>query len=243
MRFFLKDKERDAVILAIMFVRTLKLTVAALLASGLFLSTSCTTPNPYTGEAQRAKATTGAAVGAALGGVIGALTGDDANDRRQRALKGAALGGLAGGGIGAYMDKQEAELRRELSGAGVGIQRTGNGIQLVMPGDITFRTGSAQIDGQFYRTLDAVGTVLRKYNQTAVAVTGHTDNVGGRSYNMGLSQARAGSVANYLQSRGVAGQRLQVSGLGYEQPIASNATAEGRQANRRVTINLTPYQQ
>ena len=210
------------------------------LAGLSLIFTSCTTPNPYTGDAQRAKATTGAGLGALAGAAIGALTGDDANDRRQRALKGAAIGGLLGGGVGAYMDKQEAELRRELAGAGVGISRTANGIQLVMPGDITFRTAQANIEPQFFRTLDAVGTVLRKYDKTAVAVEGHTDNVGGERYNVGLSQSRAQSVAGYLQSRGVAPTRLQVYGYGESRPVASNSSESGRQANRRVTIQLTP---
>jgi len=63
--------------------------------------------------------TTGAVAGGLLGAVTGALTGDDSTDRRQRALLGAGIGAVAGGGIGAYMDKQEAELRRSLEGTGV----------------------------------------------------------------------------------------------------------------------------
>lgn len=212
---------------------------------GLFLIgsltlTSCQTANPYTREGQQAKATTGALIGGLLGAGIGALSGGDSTERKQRALLGAGVGALAGGGIGAYMDKQEAELRRELEGTGVGVSRSGNNISLVMPGDITFSTGSSGISGQFYPTLTSVAKVLNKYDKTNVAIVGHTDNVGARNYNYSLSQARAGSVASFLQTQRVAPQRFQVSGQGPDAPIASNSSAEGRQANRRVSIQLAP---
>jgi outer membrane protein OmpA-like peptidoglycan-associated protein len=109
-----------------------------------------------------------------------------------------------------------------------------------MPGDITFSTGSSGIRGEFFPTLTSVAKVLDKYDKTRVAVTGHTDNVGGRDYNYRLSEARASSVARFLQTQGVSPQRFLVSGQGYENPIASNETPAGRQANRRVTIQLAP---
>ncbi|MDA7933973.1 OmpA family protein [Akkermansiaceae bacterium] len=213
--------------------------VAYLLAGSLTL-TSCQTANPYTGESQKAKATTGAIIGGLLGAGIGALSGGDSTERKQRALIGAGIGALAGGGIGAYMDKQEAELRRELEGTGVGISRNGNQISLIMPGDVTFTTGSAGISGEFYPTLASVAKVLNKFDKTMVAITGHTDNVGGRDYNYRLSQARANSVAQFLRTQKVAPQRFHVSGRGMDQPVASNNSAAGRQANRRVTIQLAP---
>ena len=218
----------------------LKYRFASVVLIGAFALTSCTTVDPYTRETKTAKATSGALIGGALGAALGALTGDGGSDSRKRALIGAGLGAMAGGGIGAYMDRQAAELRRELEGTGVGIQRSGNTISLVMPGDITFTTGSAGISGEFYPTLVSVAKVLNKYDQTRVAVTGHTDNVGGRDYNLRLSQARASSVASFLQTQKVAPQRFLVSGQGYDSPVASNNTETGRQANRRVTIQLAP---
>lgn len=214
--------------------------LVAYLMVGSFTLTSCQTANPYTGEAQRAKATTGAIIGGLLGAGIGALSGGDSTERKQRALLGAGVGALAGGGIGAYMDNQEAELRRELEGTGVGISRNGNQISLVMPGDITFTTGSAGISGQFYPTLASVAKVVNEFDKTMVAITGHTDNVGARGYNYRLSQSRANSVAQFLQTQKVNPQRFQVSGRGMDQPVASNNSAAGRQANRRVTIQLAP---
>lgn len=215
-----------------------KLTAIAMLGS--FTVTSCQTTDPYTGEQKMSKTAGGALLGGALGAAAGALTGDGGSDSRKRAAIGAGIGALAGGGVGAYMDRQAAELRRELEGTGVGIQRYGNNISLVMPGDVTFSTGSSGIRGEFFPTLSSVAKVLDKYDKTRVAVTGHTDNVGGRDYNYRLSQARASSVARYLQTQGVEGQRFIVSGEGYENPIASNESEAGRQANRRVTIQLAP---
>jgi outer membrane protein OmpA-like peptidoglycan-associated protein len=92
--------------------------------------TSCQTTNPYTGEAQRSKATSGAVIGALVGAAAGSLSGSGSTDRRQKAMVGAGIGALAGGGIGAYMDKQEAELRRELQGTGVSVTRSGDRIFL-----------------------------------------------------------------------------------------------------------------
>lgn len=208
--------------------------------SGCLLASSCQTINPYTGDPQAARATTGSIIGGLVGAGVGSLTGSGSTDRRQRAMIGAGIGALAGAGVGAYMDNQEAELRRELQGTGVGVSRSGNQISLIMPGDITFATGSASISGEFYGTLSSVAKVLNKYNKTLVGITGHTDNVGQRDFNYRLSEQRANSVANYLQSRQVPLARFRVSGAGADSPIASNATAEGRQANRRVTIQLAP---
>ncbi len=201
---------------------------------------SCQTTNPFTGESQRSKALTGSVIGGLVGAGIGSLTGKGSTDRRQKAMVGAGIGILTGGGIGAYMDRQEAELRRELEGTGVGVSRNGNQIALVMPGDVTFATGSASISGQFHPTLDSVAKVLNKYNQTLVDITGHTDSVGQRDYNYRLSQSRASSVAGFLQGRKVSPTRFRVTGQGPDAPVATNDSAAGRQANRRVTIQLAP---
>lgn len=214
-----------------------------MVAFGSLVATSCQTTNPYTGEAQNSRAVTGSVIGGLLGAGVGSLTGSGSTDRRQRAMIGAGIGALTGGGIGAYMDQQEAELRRELQGTGVGVSRNGNQISLVMPGDITFATGSASISGQFYDTLNSVAKVLSKYNRTLVDITGHTDSVGPRDYNYRLSEQRANSVAAYLQSRKVNASRFRVTGAGADSPVATNGTAEGRQANRRVTIQLAPLTQ
>ncbi len=197
------------------------------------IMTACTT-NPYTGEQQASKAATYGAGAAAVCGLIGAI------DSGQHA-RNAALGcGIVGAGVGAYMDVQEAKLREQLQGTGVRVVREGDNIRLIMPGHITFETDSYNLRGSFYPALNSVGQVLSKYADTTLRVTGHTDNTGSRQYNQNLSERRAGSVADYLVTRQVARERMLVQGMGFDQPVADNASAEGRAANRRVELYILP---
>lgn len=184
----------------------------------------------------------GAAIGAIAGAVVGAATGDDATERRQRALVGAAAGAAVGAGVGAYQDRQEAELRRQMAGTGVEVERQGDNIMLNMPSGITFGFDSYQLNSAFYPVLDDLATTLNQYDQTRIEVTGHTDSKGTDAYNMTLSQNRANSVAGYLGSRGVANSRMVVTGAGETRPVASNDTETGRAENRRVEITLVPVQ-
>lgn len=206
------------------------------------LVAACTT-NPYTGERQASKAAKGAGIGAAIGAVAGVLTGDDADERRKRALIGAGVGALAGAGVGAYMDRQETKLREELQGTGVSVTRIGDDIILNMPGNITFDVNQAAINANFYPVLNSVAKVSKEFDKTLIDVAGHTDSTGTVAYNMDLSQRRAGSVAQYLQSQGVAVNRVYAEGYGPHYPIADNSTAQGRAENRRVEIALKPLTQ
>ena len=204
------------------------------------LATGCETLDPYSGESGMSNSTKGALIGAATGVVIGLASGDDAVDRRQRALIGAGAGALAGGSVGYYMDRQEAELRAELQGTGVSVTRDGDYITLNMPGNVTFATDSSDLNPQFFDVLRSVGKVVKEFDQTVVEVAGHTDSTGAESYNQTLSERRAGTVSMYLQSRGVAEQRMITLGLGEAMPIADNSHDIGRQANRRVEITMVP---
>ena len=168
------------------------------------------------------------------------MSGDDAVERRQRALIGAGVGALAGGAIGNYMDRQEAELRAQLEGTGVSVTRIGDNITLNMPGNVTFATASSNLRPAFFDVLNSVGLVLEEYDQTVVEVAGHTDSRGSESYNQGLSEQRAESVADYLSSQGVSSQRIITVGMGESRPVADNGTSEGQQANRRVEITMVP---
>ena len=226
------------------YMMNLKLTTLPLvcaLACSLTLN-SCQTTNPYTGEQQTSRSTSGAVIGGLIGAGLGSLTGSGSTDRRQKAMVGAGIGALAGGLIGDYMDKQEAELRHHLEGTGVSVTRNGDNLILNMPGDITFATDSSSVNDRARNTLDGVGMILAKYKRTMVDITGHTDNVGNSTYNYQLSEKRARSVAGYLKDGGVMNQRILIHGRGPDQPTASNNTAAGRQANRRVTIELVPSQ-
>ena len=201
------------------------------------------TTDPYTGEQKVNKTTKGAAIGAAAGVAVGLITGDNSAERKKRALILAGVGGLAGGAVGNYMDRQDAALRAKLQGTGVSVTRTGpNGenITLNMPGNVTFAVDSADINSSFYPVLDSVGIVLSEFDKTMVEVAGHTDSDGSDSYNQQLSERRANSVVAYLVSRQVRSDRFLTVGAGETRPIASNATPEGKQQNRRVEITIVP---
>ena len=171
----------------------------------------CQTTNPYTGEQEASKTTTGAGIGA-----------------------------LAGGLVGNYMDREEAKLRAQLEGTGVSVTRVGDQITLNMPGNVTFATDSADISASFYPVLDSVALVLKEFQQTYVDVVGHTDSTGAWEHNQRLSEQRATSVSRYLASREVLPERLVTRGVGPDAPIASNDTPEGRALTRCVEIILTP---
>ena len=215
----------------------------AALIIGSALISGCTTTNPYTQEQQTSKATKGALIGAAAGILAGMAAGDSAHDRRDKALIGAVLGGATGGGVGYYMDVQEAKLRQQLQGSGVSVTRYGDNIILNMPGNITFSSASANINGNFYSVLDSVVLVLQEFEKTLVNVNGHTDSTGGDQFNQLLSEQRASSVAQYLMSRQLSAQRFVIRGSGSRQPVADNGSAAGRAQNRRVEITLTPLPQ
>jgi len=218
-----------------------KTALVAVLAAGL--AAGCQTTDPYTGQSKTTSATYGALIGAGAGAVVGMISGKDAKQRRQRALIGAGVGVLACVSVGAYMDKQEDELRKVMRDSGVTVTRKGDDIILNMPGNVTFRTDSAELNAQFFKVLDGVALVTKKYDKTIIEVAGHTDNVGAADYNRQLSQRRATSVAQYLMGRGIAEARIMTAAGGEDHPIASNATEQGRSANRRVEVTLAPLTQ
>ena len=197
------------------------------------------TNNPYTGERQAGKAGVYGGTGAVAGAVIGAATSSK-KDRAKGALIGAAVGGAAAGGYGYYVDRQEQRLRQELTGTGVQVVRNGDNLPLIMPGNITFASSSADISSGFYPTLNSLVKVFKEFDQNGIDIVGHTDSTGSLELNMRLSQQRATSVASYLTGQGVSGARISSRGVGPSQPVASNDTTEGRAQNRRVEVNLRP---
>ena len=212
-----------------------KQILAASLALALAVP-GCTTTNPYTGEEEVSKTTKGAGIGALAGVLTAVLIGGD----RKKLLIGAGVGALVGGAVGNYMDREEDKLRMQLQSTGVSVTRSGDNIILNMPGNVTFATGSSNISAGFYRVLDSVALVINEFEKTYIDVAGHTDNTGSAALNQRLSEARASSVARYLQSQGVIPQRVVTSGKSFHQPIATNDTPAGRSLNRRVEIILTP---
>jgi outer membrane protein OmpA-like peptidoglycan-associated protein len=199
---------------------------------------ACMSTDPYTGERGASNTAKGIGIGALTGAVAGAL----AKDSSEGALAGAVGGAAIGGGVGYYMDRQEARLRQQLQGSGVQVKREGKNIRLIMPGNITFATGRAEVKSEFYSVLNSVVEVLKEFDKTRIVVSGHTDSTGSAELNQALSEQRAGSVKSYLVNSGIGVGRINAYGYGYRSPIASNDTAEGRQANRRVELELEPIE-
>ena len=160
---------------------------------------------------------------------------------RTRALIDAGVTVIPGGQVTSYMDRQVVELRDELRDTGVDVIRRGETIVLELPSDITFAFDKADIRPRFFPVINAVSHTLNAYPATYVDVVGHADSVGSDAYNQRLSERRASSVAAALVDRRALPERLYVEGRGESEPIASNATVQGRAENRRVEIILRPH--
>ena len=208
--------------------------------SAMLMMSACTT-DPYTGQQTINRTAVGIGVGALGGYLFGDLIGGD-HDRNAKVIT-AGIGAIAGGAVGNYMDRQEAELRRQTAGTGVDVYRQGDELVLRMPSGITFPVDRSDIQPQFQATLDQVSQTLASYNQTYIDVMGHTDSTGSDAYNQALSERRAQSVATYLTARGVNRARMGIRGFGESQPIASNEDEMGRSQNRRVEIKVVPVTQ
>ncbi len=179
----------------------------------------------------------GVAIGAAAGAILGKST---ANHSNKRTILGAGIGAIIGGAIGSYMDKQEEELRQELSDTGIQVIREGDTLRLVMPSNITFATGQSSITSDFYPILDDLASVLTHYDKTILYIEGHTDDVGSFEMNQNLSEMRAISVRDGLLNRQVHPNRLATQGYGETRPLVANNSTQNRAMNRRVEIKIIP---
>lgn len=217
-----------------MFKTPLLIASASLLAL-----TACVDPNAYPNDPNaRAKN------GAIIGGLAGALAGANANgdDKLAKAVVGGAIGAAIGGAIGASLDQQAAELRGSINNPNVTVTNNGSYLTVNMPQDLLFAVDSAALRPDLRADLGSVAQSLIRYPNSRIEVVGHTDNTGSAAYNYDLSQRRANAVAGVLNQNGVPYGRITTIGRGYDQPIASNATPEGRAQNRRVEIIIRPTQ-
>jgi outer membrane protein OmpA-like peptidoglycan-associated protein len=204
------------------------------LAVLLVLLAGCATNPDGTKEYKRT------AIGALAGGAVGAGAGALIGGKRagRGALIGGVTGALVGGVIGNYMDRQAAELKRRLPDAAV--EREGDKLYVALPSGILFDVDKDQVRPEAKQPLATAADVLVKYPDTYVTVEGHTDSTGSHEYNQSLSERRAMRVRDVLVGTGVPPARLSVRGYGETDPIADNATAEGRQLNRRVQMEIRP---
>ena len=204
--------------------RNLSSVVAFLLI--LFIPISCNT----------SKTLQGGAVGAGAGGAIGGAIGSKSNNTAKGAIFGAVIGGTAGALIGKYMDNQAEELDEDLEGADV--ERVGEGIKITFDSGILFAFDSSKLTGPARENVSQLAETLKKYEDTAILIEGHTDSKGTDSYNKQLSEERADAVSDLLVSLGVKNARITEVGYGENQPVADNSTEEGRRLNRRVEVAI-----
>jgi outer membrane protein OmpA-like peptidoglycan-associated protein len=178
----------------------------------------------------------GAGIGASTGAIIGVLAGKGT---------GAAIGAAAGAGLGAIagnvwsrrMEQQKKEMEQATSGTGVQVVKTSdNRLKLDIPSDISFDTGRAEIKNDFKPVLDSFATSLSNNTASRVTIIGHTDNSGSDAINNPLSINRAASTRDYLVSRGVSSNRINIDGRGSREPLVANDTPANRAKNRRVEI-------
>ncbi|MBO9455924.1 OmpA family protein [Paracoccus sp. R12_1] len=210
-------------------------------ASGLIALGACTDPsmNPNGTATGMSRTQQGALAGAAIGAVLAGTRDSDKNNQGRDAARGAILGAAAGAVAGNILDRQAAALKQSVS-SNVQVVNHGSYLQVVLPEGILFATDSAAVSGPAQSDLYAVARNLNQYPNSRIEVVGHTDSTGSAAYNQDLSQRRAGSVAGILTAAGVNPGRVVAVGRASSQPVASNATAQGRAQNRRVEILIRP---
>ncbi len=187
---------------------------------------------------ERDKTRKGAVIGGVAGAIVGGVLGN--NRGKGNAKRGAAIGGVVGAAtgaiVGAMMDKQERELRQI---EGVNVTRVDDDeLKVTVKNDVLFDYNSTALRSASRSALQEMADVFQRYPDTTIVVEGHADSTGSASYNKRLSNRRANSVERYLEDLGVRSSRIDAIGYGESRPRASNATASGRQLNRRVEIHV-----
>jgi len=186
----------------------------------------------------------GSGAGAVLGGVAGYLITGDAQGAAIGAAVGTAVGGGAGAVIGNKMDKKAEELAA-LEDAKVETITDRNGltaIKVTFNSGILFATNKYNLSPEAKEELKMFAQQMSDLPDTDITVFGHTDNTGSASVNERLSLKRAKAVADYLVANGIASERIAFEGHSFNEPVADNATEEGRAANRRVEIFVSAGQ-
>lgn len=198
------------------------------------LAAGCATNPDGTYEIKRTAI--GSLGGAALGAGIGALAGGQTHRGRNAAIGGLS-GAVVGGGIGIYMDRQAAELKKNLPEAEV--VRDGDKVYVALPAGILFDTGKDALKQGAKDSLTKAAATLKK-SETNIIVQGHTDSTGSDAINQPLSERRARQVREYLVANGVPGSRLTAVGYGASLPAVPNDTEANRALNRRVQLEISP---
>ncbi|MCH8812793.1 MAG: OmpA family protein [Gemmatimonadetes bacterium] len=179
----------------------------------------------------------GALIGAGAGGALGAVIGNAAGSTAKGAIIGAVVGGAAGAIIGSRMNDRAETLERELDNAT--IERVGEGILVTFDSGILFGFDSSTLQAAARNNLGDLARVLAEDSDDyELLVAGHTDDSGSAAYNQGLSERRASAAADFLATQGISGTQIRIQGLGEMEPVASNETSAGQEANRRVEVAI-----
>ena len=186
----------------------------------------------------------GTAIGVGGGAAVGAGIGAIAGNTALGSIIGAAVGGTAGALIGKKMDKQKKELEASLpEEAVVETINEGEALKVTFDSGILFATNSSTVSAASKSALRNLATSLNANPDTDIKIVGHTDSTGKVDYNQTLSEKRAKSVYDYLmEDQGISSTRMTFEGKGIHEPVADNATPEGRAKNRRVEILILPNQ-
>ena len=182
----------------------------------------------------------GGLIGTMMGAAVGLVSADNSDERPGKVVKAAIIGAGLGALAGTLLDRQEADLRRDLDNSDVQITNTGDRLIVTLPQDILFATDSVAVRADLRRDLQTLAGNLRAYPKSTLSIVGHTDNVGDAGYNGDLSNRRAYSVESVLLAAGTSRSRIQAWRRGEEAPLATNLTAEGRAQNRRVEVVIVP---
>jgi outer membrane protein OmpA-like peptidoglycan-associated protein len=184
------------------------------------------------------------AQGALIGAAAGAATGAAASKHNAKGAGiGALVGALAGAGIGHYLENKERAAQELDAIPDSNVEIEGDSVVVTFAGEVMFDSGSRNLSPGALSRLDSVAATINRYADADVIVKGHTDSQGPEDANMRLSEDRAVMVKNHLVLKNVDVRRITTLGFGESQPMATNATPEGRAMNRRVEIELRPQQQ
>lgn len=179
----------------------------------------------------------GAVIGAGSGAVLGGVIGSAAGSTTKGAIIGAVVGGAAGAIIGSRMNDKAEELAAQLDNATV--ERVGEGILITFDSGILFDLNSSTLQMEARENLsDLARALVDEAADYELLVAGHTDASGSESYNQTLSERRAQSAASYIAQQGFPGSQVETLGRGEMEPVASNETEAGQQANRRVEVAI-----
>lgn len=207
-----------------------------LVAAALAVSIAgCATDDPN----KRAK------TGAAIGAVLGAVAGKQVSGARGAPIVGAVVGAIAGGAVGNYMDKQHAQLQRDLAAEAARnelqiVQLPGDALKIGIASDVSFDLNSAQIRPEALNTYAKIANVLKTYDKTVIHIVGHTDTSGSAEHNQSLSERRASAVASYEISQGLPAGRVREEGRGERELLVRTADGVKEARNRRVDIIIKP---